>query len=65
VGYNDTPLAAELPIPLTTVRSPMHEMGRRGLDLLVALLRGDEVESVRLPPELVVRASSAGTPPKM
>lgn len=65
VGYNDTPLAAELPIPLTTVRSPMHEMGRRGLDLLVALLRGDEVESVRLAPELVVRASSAAAPSKM
>ncbi len=35
IGYNDTPLAAELPIPLTTVHSPMHEMGRRGVDLLI------------------------------
>ncbi|WP_255274719.1 substrate-binding domain-containing protein [Actinomadura madurae] len=26
-GYNDTPLAAELPIPLTSVRSPMRQMG--------------------------------------
>ena len=26
VGFNDTPLADELPIPLTSVRSPMHEM---------------------------------------
>jgi DNA-binding LacI/PurR family transcriptional regulator len=34
----DTPLAGELPLPLTTVRSPMPEMGRRGLRLLVRLL---------------------------
>jgi LacI family transcriptional regulator len=58
VGFNDTPLAAELPVPLTTVRSPMHEMGRRGLDLLVRRIQGTEVESERLRPELMVRASS-------
>lgn len=58
VGFNDTPLAAELPVPLTTVRSPMGEMGRRGLRLLVRLLEGSPVESERLRPELVVRASS-------
>jgi len=59
VGFNDTPLAAELPLPLTTVRSPMLEMGRRGLRMLVRLLEGEAVESERLRPELVVRASSA------
>jgi len=58
VGFNDTPLAAELPIALTTVRSPMHEMGRRGMELLVRLIRGDEVAAERLRPELMVRASS-------
>ena len=40
IGYNDTPLAAEMPTPLTTVRSPMHEMGRRGIELLIELLGG-------------------------
>ncbi|GAA3326644.1 LacI family DNA-binding transcriptional regulator [Paeniglutamicibacter sulfureus] len=59
VGYNDTPLAAELSIPLTTIHSPMHEMGRAGLNLLLAMLRGEPVESVRLAPELIVRASTA------
>ncbi|MEU6645141.1 substrate-binding domain-containing protein [Saccharomonospora sp. NPDC046836] len=59
-GFNDTPLAAELPVPLTTVRSPMHEMGRRGLDLLARLLQGEEVKSERLRPELVIRASTTG-----
>ncbi|WP_339155946.1 LacI family DNA-binding transcriptional regulator [Actinomadura luteofluorescens] len=57
-GYNDTPLAAELPIPLTSVRSPMHEMGARALDLLVDLLAGGTPTSERLPPSLVVRAST-------
>jgi LacI family transcriptional regulator len=60
VGFNDTPLAAELPIPLTSIRSPMHEMGYRGLSLLVRRIQGEEVESERLPPSLMVRASSTG-----
>ena len=57
-GFNDTPLAAELPVPLTTVRSPMHEMGRRGLEMLVRLIQGADVEPERLRPELVVREST-------
>ncbi|MEV4455090.1 LacI family DNA-binding transcriptional regulator [Microbispora sp. NPDC049633] len=58
VGYNDTALTAELPTPLTTVRSPMHEIGRRGLEMLLDLLQGAEVEPLRLPPTLVVREST-------
>jgi LacI family transcriptional regulator len=57
VGYNDTPLAAEMLIPLTTVRSPMHQMGRRGIELLRQVLAGERPESERLPPVLVVRES--------
>jgi LacI family transcriptional regulator, galactose operon repressor len=57
IGYNDTPLAAELPIPLTTVHSPMHEMGRRGVDLLIEILGGGQPDSERLAPTLVVRES--------
>ncbi|MFE6738681.1 LacI family DNA-binding transcriptional regulator [Streptomyces tubercidicus] len=58
VGFNDTSLAAELPVPLTSVRSPMHEMGRRGLQLLSQLIAGQAAESERLTPVLTVRASS-------
>ena len=58
VGYNDTPLAAELPVPLSTVRSPMHQMGRRALELLADLMAGRGVSSESLEPELIVRASS-------
>ncbi|MCZ2403176.1 substrate-binding domain-containing protein [Paenarthrobacter sp. Z7-10] len=58
VGYNDTPLAAEMLVPLTTVRSPMHVMGRRALELLADIMAGQSVVSEHLKPELIVRASS-------
>ncbi|WP_207400624.1 LacI family DNA-binding transcriptional regulator [Actinomadura roseirufa] len=62
MGYNDTPLAAELPIPLTSVAVPMHEIGRRALEMLAVLLRGRSAESERLTPELRPRASTSGDP---
>jgi LacI family transcriptional regulator len=58
VGYNDVSLAAELPIPLSTVATPNIEMGRRGVELLVAILDGERPGSVLLPPQLRIRASS-------
>jgi len=60
VGYNDTPLAGSIAVPLTTVRSPMHEMGRQAMAALLDLLAGRPTESARLAPELVVRESTAG-----
>lgn len=60
VGYNDVSLAAELPVPLTTVRSPMVEMGRQGMARLLARAAGTPVRSLRLKPELVARESSGG-----
>ncbi len=62
VGYNDVPLAAELPVPLTTLRSPMREMGSRSVDLLLRLLSGGSPESIRLPPILIPRASTGRNP---
>ena len=56
VGFNDTPLAES--IGLTTVRSPMHRIGRQALELLLDILAGKDVESRQLAPELVVRMSS-------
>lgn len=56
VGFNDIPIAADL--RLTSVRSPMHRIGRRSMDLLLERIDGNHPESVRLAPELVVRASS-------
>jgi LacI family transcriptional regulator len=57
IGYNDIPIAAELPTPLTTVHSPMHQMGRRGVELLIEKLGGGTPDSERLTPTLVVRES--------
>ncbi|MFF7350960.1 LacI family DNA-binding transcriptional regulator [Streptomyces antimycoticus] len=57
-GFNDTPLASELPLPLTSVRSPTHEMGARALELLVSVMEGRKPVSECLDPELVVRAST-------
>ncbi|WP_053382863.1 LacI family DNA-binding transcriptional regulator [Leucobacter celer] len=57
-GYNDTPLGAG--VNLTSIRSPMHEMGRRGFQLLFQLLGGASPESEQLAPELIIRASTSG-----
>lgn len=61
VGYNDIPPAAELPVALTSVRSPMREMGYHAALTLIALINGQERESMRLLPELQARTSSLGS----
>ena len=58
VGYNDIPLAQYLPVPLTSVHSPMFEMGQEGARLLTRLIDGSSVETLNLAPSLVVRESS-------
>lgn len=59
VGFNDVPLAAELPIPLSTVASPLLEIGRAATQLLLEVLAGGRPNSRLMPPELKIRASSA------
>jgi LacI family transcriptional regulator len=59
-GYNDIGVAGELMIPLTTVRSPMEEMGVRAVQTLLAVLYGLPTSSTTLPTELVVRESTTG-----
>lgn len=56
IGYNDTPLASG--VGLSTVHSPMHEMGRAGFNLLLKTIQGEECESLQLDPKLVIRTSS-------
>lgn len=56
VGYNDTPIAEA--VNLTTVRSPMVEMGRLGFEKLLALLDKEEVQSERLAPEFIGRSTA-------
>ena len=59
VGFNDTSLAAQLPIALTSVRSPMMDIGRAAVKLLLGVLNDKTAESVRLAPTLCVRESSS------
>lgn len=58
-GYNDLPIAALVNPPLTTVNSPLEQMGEQAINLLIHRLAGlQETESATLKTTLVVRASS-------
>lgn len=59
VGYNDTPLAMELPVPLSSVRLPLNDMGELAFDMLLARIEGRSVEPVLVQPQLMIRESSA------
>lgn len=61
VGYNDAPLADHIDPPLTTIRLPASELGRRVARLALEQLSEDppEASMVRLPPQLVIRRSTA------
>ena len=58
VGFDDIEAARFATPPLTTVRQPLHEQGRRAVELLLAVIRGEPVpEQVTLHTELVTRRS--------
>jgi LacI family transcriptional regulator len=61
-GFDDVPLAAHAHPPLTTVRQPIYEIGRRICRMLIRLLEGEPLErrQALLAPELIIRASSTG-----
>jgi DNA-binding LacI/PurR family transcriptional regulator len=58
VGFDDLPEAPYFTPPLTTVRQDFAELGRRGVQLLLAQLRGEELHLDPVPAQLVVRAST-------
>ncbi|MDQ3866606.1 MAG: LacI family transcriptional regulator [Actinomycetota bacterium] len=61
VGYDDMPLADYLRPPLTTVRTPLAELGAAGVDALIEQLLGGEPRNVVIAAaaQVVVRASTA------
>jgi len=63
-GFDDIPTAAFTDPPLTTVRQPIYDIGRRALDMLICVIRQEPLDEahVLLVPELIVRQSS-GAPP--
>jgi LacI family transcriptional regulator len=59
VGFDDIPTASSVHPPLTTVRQPLEEMGRRATQMLLALIADPKrpVERIDLPTALVARGS--------
>jgi LacI family transcriptional regulator len=63
VGFDDIFLAAYAHPPLTTVRVPAYGLGWTAAEILIVLIEGDEeVSSVMLETELVVRESCGARP---
>lgn len=59
VGFDDIELVAHISPPLTTIRQPRTDIGRRAAERLLATIVGDPVdEDTILPVELVIRAST-------
>jgi LacI family transcriptional regulator len=60
IGFNDMHFADKFAPPLTTVRIPHHEMGRRAAEQLLAQIDGAPgvAPPIVLPVELVVRRST-------
>jgi LacI family transcriptional regulator len=62
VGFDDAPAALMVTPNLTTVRQPLREIGETATQLLIQYVREPETAQARttlLPPELVVRGSTA------
>jgi DNA-binding LacI/PurR family transcriptional regulator len=58
VGFDDLPEAPYFTPPLTTVRQDFAELGRRGVELVLARLRGEELHPDPVPATLLVRSST-------
>lgn len=63
VGFDDIPLAEHSHPPLTTVRQPIYEIGKRLAAMVAGIVVGEDLadRQVLLQPELVIRASSANS----
>jgi LacI family transcriptional regulator len=69
IGYDDITFAAAAAVPLSSIRQPRAELGRRAAELLLAEIEAadsdapHEHEQVRFRPELVVRRSTLASTP--
>ncbi len=63
VGFDDNPAAAHGRVPLTTVRQPLADMGRRALEVLLQQIGGKKKSPTKLllPTQLVERQSCRQT----
>jgi len=66
IGYDDITFAASAAVPLSSIRQPRGDLGRRAAELLFDEIEAEdqdrphEHQSVRFTPTLVVRRSTAG-----
>jgi len=59
VGFDDVTGSAFFNPPLTTLKQDFSALGKRCIEMLSGIMRGEEVENSLIPPVLVVRASTA------
>jgi LacI family transcriptional regulator len=58
VGYNDTPIAARLPLPLTSVRLSFRDIAVGTMTLLDRAAKGESPQTLTYAPTLIPRAST-------
>lgn len=58
VGYNDIDVSAQLSVPLTSVRTPLEQLGALAVEGMLELLSTGATRSVRLTPQLIPRQST-------
>ena len=59
VGFDDAPIAQHMSPLLTTFVFPMETVAETAMRQLIALVAGETVEEVRIPPRLIRRESTA------
>jgi DNA-binding LacI/PurR family transcriptional regulator len=66
VGNDDIPFSRHIPVPLTTIRAPMFELGRKAAEILIRNIESTQplkIEHVVLDAEFVVRKSTKALRP--
>jgi len=59
-GFDNIPMAEHTHPPLTTLHQPLYQIGGMVCEMLIHLVRGEELEkkNILLKPELIVRQSA-------
>ena len=65
IGFDDIFFSAYMDVPLSTVKQPVYQMGRKSAELLLEEINGSEIpkQHILFAPELKIRKSAA--PPRM
>ncbi|MFM2221885.1 MAG: hypothetical protein RLZZ78_142 [Armatimonadota bacterium] len=62
IGFDDAPFAKHMSPMLTTFMVPMETIAETAMRQLVRLVGGETVDKVRIPPQLILRESTAPAP---